>query len=146
VRLWDDSVRGLLGRSEVLPLLTPTWDKRYLPLGTEGAGFSQRPLPLRALFLLREREDSDAAPRIEAVPPLAAFPEIMGNLLTPRDIPDESAEVDFRFSSRLVARVPAFTLTAHADPARLGELCRLVADRVAGLPHPDRAPAPPTHV
>lgn len=146
VRLWDDSVRGLLGRSEVLPLLTPSWEKRYLPLGTEGAGFSARPLPLRALFLLREREDSDRAPRIEEVPPLAAFPEIMGNLLTHRELPDESAEVDFRFSSRLVARVPAFALTAHADPARLGELCRRVADHVAGLPRPSGAFTAPAHV
>jgi hypothetical protein len=146
VRLWDDSVRGLLGRSEALPLLTPSWEKRYLPLGTEEAGFSQEPLPLRAIFLLREREDSGRAPRIEEVPPLAAFPEIIGNLLANRNIPDESAEVDFRFSSRLVERVPVFALTAHADPARLGELCRLVADRVAGLPRPPAAPAEPAHV
>jgi hypothetical protein len=146
VRLWDDSVRGLLGRSEALPLLTPTWEKRYLPLGTEGAEFSRRPLPLRAIFLLREREDSGRAPRIEVVPPLAAFPEVMGNLLTHRDIPDESAEVDFRFSSRLVERVPVFALTAHADPARLGELCRLVADRVARLPRPSAAPTDAAHV
>ena len=146
VRLWDDSVRGLLGRSEALPLLTPTWEKRYLPLGTEESGFSQRPLPRRAIFLLREREDSDRAPRIEEMTPLAAFPEIMGNLLTHRELPDESAEVDFRFSSRLVGRVPVFALTAHADPARLGELCRRVADRVAGLPRPSDASAPPAHV
>jgi hypothetical protein len=70
----------------------------------------------------------------------------MGNLLTHRDIPDESAEVDFRFSSRLVARVPVFALTAHADPARLGELCRRVAERVAALPRPAGAPNSPAHV
>ena len=94
----------------------------------------------------RQREDSDRAPRIEAISPLAAFPEIMGNLLTHRDIPDESAEVDFRFSSRLAGRVPVFALTAHADPARLAELCRLVAGRVAGLPHPSGASTPAAHV
>jgi hypothetical protein len=146
LRLWDDSVRGLLGRSEVLPLLTPSWEKRYLPLGSEGTGFSQRPLPLRAVFLLREREDSDRAPRIEEVPPLAAFPEIIGNLLASGDIPDESGDAGFRFSSRLVGRVPVFALTAHADPARLGELCRRVAARVAGLPRPSGTPAAPAHV
>jgi hypothetical protein len=145
VRLWDDSVRGLLGRSELLPLLTPTWEKRYLPLGAGRGEFTRRPLPLRALFLLREREDSGRAPRIDPIPPLAAFPEILGNLLTNRAIPGESAEVDFRFSSRLVESVPAFALTAHADPARLGELCRLVADRVAALPRP-AVPASPAHV
>jgi len=146
LRLWDDSVRGLLGRSEVLPLLTPTWEKRYLPLGAEGAEFTRRPLPLGAIFLLREREDSGRSPRIEEVPPLAAFPEILGNLLANQDIPDESADVDFRFSSRLVERVPVFALTAHADPARLGELCRLVADRVAQLPRSPGAPSEPAHV
>lgn len=141
VRLWDDSVRGLLGRSESLPLLTPTWDKRYLPLGAGSGEFTRRSLPLRALFLLREREDSGDAPRIERIPPLAAFPEIMANLLTNRAIPGESAEVDFRFSSRLVEAVPVFALTAHADPTRLGELCRRVADHVAALPRPSGAPA-----
>ena len=138
LRLWDDSVEGLLGRSDVLPLLTPSWEKRYLPLGTGGTGFSERPLPLRALFLLREREDSDRAPRIEEASPLAAFPEIIGNLLANRAVPDPSA--DFRFSTALAGRVPVFTLTAHADPARLGELCRRVAERVATLPHPAGAP------
>ena len=146
VRLWDDSVRGLLGRSELLPLLTPTWEKRYLSLGTGGAGFSDRPLPLRAIFLLREREESDRAPRIEEISPLAAFPEIIGNLLANQAVADESAEVDFRFSSRLVEQVPVFALTAHADPARLGELCRCVADRVAALPRPAAVPHAPAHV
>ena len=139
LRLWDDSVEGLLGRSDLLPLLTPSWEKRYLPLGTGGTGFSERPLPLRALFLLREREDSDRAPRIEEASPLAAFPEIIGNLLANRAVPDPSA--DFRFSSALAGRVPVLTLTAHADPARLGELCRRVAERVTTLPHPSGAPA-----
>lgn len=143
VRLWDDAVRGLLGRSEALPLLTPTWDKRYLPLGTAGAGFSRKPLPLRAIFLLREREDSPRAPRVEEIPPLAAFPELLGNLLANRDLPGQ-AEADFRFSSLLAGRVPVLALTAHADAARLGELCRLVAGRVAALPHP--TPAAPAHV
>jgi len=140
VRLWGEAVRGLLGRSEALPLLTPTWDKRYLPLGTGQAGFSARPLPVRALFLLRGREDAAAAPRIEPVPPLAAFPAILANVLASQGVPDDQAGDDFRFSSRLAERVPAFALTAHADPARLGALCRLVADRVAALP--DLSPAP----
>lgn len=146
VRLWEDSVRGLLGADQDLPLLTPTWEKRYLALGDGRAEFTRRPLPLRAIFLLQEREDSDRAPRIEEIPPLAAFPQVMGNLLSHRDIPGESAEVDFRFSSMLVARVPVFALTAHADPARLGELCRRVAGRVAALPNPFADPTSSLHV
>ncbi|HYJ78817.1 MAG TPA: hypothetical protein VEW03_04420 [Longimicrobiaceae bacterium] len=146
VRLWDDSVHGLWGGRRVLPLLTPTWEKRYLPLSAERAEFTQRPLPLRAIFLLREREASERAPRIEEMSPLAAFPLIMGNLLANQAIPDESAEVDFRFSSLLVERVPAFSLVAHSDPLRLGDLCRLVAARVAGLPRDPAAAAPLSHV
>lgn len=146
VRLWDDSVAGLLGASEALPLLTPSWEKRYLPLGTDDAAFSAQPLPLRAIFLLREREESDQAPRIEPVTPLAAFPAIIGNLLAGQAFADESAEVAFRFSTRLVQRVPVFALTAHTDPQRLPELCRLVADRVAALPRPSAAPGAATHV
>ncbi|MFL5385713.1 MAG: hypothetical protein ACJ8GN_24630 [Longimicrobiaceae bacterium] len=144
VRLWGDSVRGLLGASEALPLLTPTWEKRYLPLGASRAGFSRRPLPLQAIFLLRDREDAADAPRIEAIPPLAAFPQILANLLANQAVPDPSA--DFRFSSGLAARVPVFALTPHADPARLGELCRRVAECVATLPRPSAVPDRAAHV
>jgi len=145
VRLWGDAVHGLLGDREALPLLTPTWDKRYLPLGSERAAFSRRPLPLRALYLLGEREDSAAAPRIAPVPPLAAFPQVLANVLASQGVPGEPAQVDFRFSSRLVERVPAFALTPHADPARLGELCRRVAAHAAALPLP-AAPGAAAHV
>ena len=53
--------------------------------------------------------------------------------MTNRAIPGEPPEIDFRFSSMLVERVPTFSLTANADPARLPDLCRLVARHVADL-------------
>ena len=133
VRLWDDAVTGLLGSAEALPLLTPTWDKRYLPLNSAHGEFAEDPLPIAAMYLLRDREAEMSAPRIEPLSRLAAFPEVLGHLLTNRAIPGEPPEIDFRFSSMLVERVPTFSLTANADPARLPDLCRLVARHVADL-------------
>jgi hypothetical protein len=133
VRLWDDSVQGLMGSADALPLLTPTWEKRYLPLNTANERFVREPLPLGALYFLREREPSDLAPRIENLSSLEAFPELLAHMLTNRAVRGEAAEVDFRFCANLLHHVPAFSLTAHADPARLPELCSLVAAHAATL-------------
>lgn len=35
LRLWEDSVTQLAGKPDALPLLTPNWNKRYLPLDDE---------------------------------------------------------------------------------------------------------------
>jgi hypothetical protein len=59
VRLWPDSVRLLCGDGDALPRLTPTWDKRALDFTRLGLRFHSRPLPLRAVYLLCDAQDSD---------------------------------------------------------------------------------------
>ena len=49
--LWPDSVKELLGSPDALPLLTPNWDKRYLPLDGVRATFQSEPKPLGAIYL-----------------------------------------------------------------------------------------------
>ena len=81
VRLWDDSVERLFGSAEALPLLTPTWDKRYLDVHERGM-FEDRPLPLSAVFVLDDRVASDEAPRVRALSRREAFAAVLAHLHT----------------------------------------------------------------
>src|SRR5207244_6105024 len=56
VNLWPDSVRRLFGSEDALPRITPTWEKRYLPLGQKGHPFASKPLPLAAVYILDSRD------------------------------------------------------------------------------------------
>lgn len=125
VRLWPHSVEILYGRPDALPLLTPTWDKRYLPLGGTGV-FATEPLPLRAIFLLEEREDADDAPRVLPIAPAEAFMQMVAN--TYRNLvlsPDERVR-EFQTLHRLLRTTPVYRIIPHADPARLDDLLDLI--------------------
>ena len=54
LRLWPDSVASLFGAPDALPLLTPNWDKRFLPLNQNGFAFRDQALPLGAIYYLGE--------------------------------------------------------------------------------------------
>ena len=71
--LWPDSVKELLGSPDALPLLTPNWDKRYLPLDGVRATFQSEPKPLGAIYLLAPRMSDSRAPRVEEIAPRDAL-------------------------------------------------------------------------
>src|SRR4029077_13087009 len=56
-RLWlrPDMVETLFGSIDALPLLAPSWEKRYLDLNTAGPGLPLGPKPLAAIYVLSER-------------------------------------------------------------------------------------------
>jgi hypothetical protein len=122
VRLWDDSVRRLFGSSSALPLLTPSWDKRYLDVSDRGL-FETRPLPLRALFVLDARTDEDDAPRVERLRGRAAIVAILAQLHSVWMLPLSPQRAHFELAGRLARAVPVFGLAPHRDPARLGTMC-----------------------
>ena len=72
VRLWQDSVAHLFGSPGALPLLTPTWEKRFLDV-SHGGLFEDRPLPLLAVFVLENRVDAEDAPWVERLTGREAF-------------------------------------------------------------------------
>src|SRR6185369_332600 len=74
--LWPDIVKELLGSSDALPLLTPNWDKRYLPLDGVRANFEPAPKPLGIIYLLATRGGNVDAPRLEEVRPREALLEL----------------------------------------------------------------------
>ena len=125
IRLWPDSVEMLCGSPEVLPLLTPTWDKRYLALGGEGPEFLHESLPLRAIVLLAPREGS-GAPRVEPVPPAEALIHLVGNTYKNLLLDRDQRVSEFRFLHRLLARIPVWRAVPHTDPAHLDALVDLL--------------------
>jgi hypothetical protein len=123
----------LYGDRAALPLLTPTWDKRYLPLGEGDIAFCREPLPLRTLFILGPRQDLDA-PRIESVTTAEAFIYLVGNTYRNLLLDQEQRTQEFRFLHRLLEAVPVQRVFAHKDPARIGELLDLILDASAEAP------------
>jgi hypothetical protein len=133
IRLWPDSVEMLYGSPEVLPLLTPTWDKRYLALGGEGPEFLHEPLPLRAIVLLAPREAA-GAPRVEAVAPAEALIHLVGNTYKNLLLDRDQRVSEFRFLHRLLERIPVWRAVPHTDPAHLDALVDLLLHLPPGSP------------
>jgi hypothetical protein len=122
--LWPDAVLNLFGRSDALPPLTSTWEKRYLPLGS--GSFEPVRRPLSAIYLLSPRTKEPSAPRVEGISAREAVLELVQNtymnwLLDRRQ---RAAELDFL--SRLASNVSVRRLIPHADPARIDQLCDLI--------------------
>lgn len=129
VCIWPDSVEKLLGRSDALPLLTPNWEKRYLPLDGVLAAFQPERCPVRAIYLLAPRAKEERAPRIEAMTQKEALLELVQNTYM-NWLPDREQQArEFETLAHLVARVPVRRIVAHRDPRRLDALCgAIVAD------------------
>src|SRR5438876_10672180 len=77
VCLWPDAAEKLLGTKEALPNLTPTWDKKYLPLDGERASFAEGIAPLGAVYLLGERAADERTPRVEEMSGREALLELV---------------------------------------------------------------------
>src|SRR4029077_3802443 len=55
VCLWPDAVGKLLGNPGALPRLTPTWEKRFLPLDGVRGKFAGEKRPVGLIYLFGER-------------------------------------------------------------------------------------------
>ncbi len=129
LRLWDASEQMLFGTVGQLPLMTPTWDKRALPLG-DAHPFHAAPAPLGDLFIIAPRADDAHAPYVEVMRPRVAFMELVANtyanyLLDDAMRAEEMGALDALLRGRRVRR-----LVPHADPSRLEALVRCVRDAV----------------
>ena len=121
IRLWPETVRARHGSEEALPLLTPTWSKRYLDVRAQ---FQSGPLPLGAIVILRERV---AGPPVVA--PLAghaAAMQLVANSSMALYLDPQMRAEELDRVAAVVERVPLFTASASDDVARLGELCEAI--------------------
>ncbi len=140
VRLWPESVRALYGSDEALPLLTPNWEKRYLPLDENRESFQPDPLPLAAIYILDERSEQAAEPAIETVAPQAALVSLITNSYVNYLLDKTMRSQEFDFLGRLVNRVPVRRVLPLAGPEHLPGLCRVIAEDFRSLVRAAHAP------
>lgn len=79
IRLWDQGAGLVTVPGETLPTLTPTWPKRAFDLAARGSARAGGPTPLGGIFLLAERDDDGAPPRIEALGAMEALTELLAH-------------------------------------------------------------------
>jgi hypothetical protein len=131
--LWPDSVRQLLGSSDGLPLLTPNWEKRYLPLDGVRASFEPERKPLGAIYLLSPRVDDSDAPRIEEMAPRDALLALVQNTYMNYLLDRDQRAAEFDILAKIVDRLPVRRIVPHADPARLSALCDLIIEDATAI-------------
>lgn len=127
VNLWPDSVRALFGAEDALPRITPTWDKRYLPLDQNGHRFASKPLPLGAIYVLGERDANLTAPVVEEVAAGEALMTLVANTYVNYLLDRDMRRREFDVLGRLLARVPLRHVRPVANPFGLSDLCETIA-------------------
>lgn len=135
LRLWDESERILFGTSGRLPLLTPTWDKRALPLGREHP-FHESPAPLGDLFLLAPRSEDPRAPRVEALRRGDAFMQLVANTYANYLLDDTMRGHEMRALDAVLRGRRIQRLVPHADPSRLDALVACVHEAMGDEDEP----------
>lgn len=126
--LWPESVETLFGSSGALPLLTSTWDKRYLPLNDERHLFYSKTLPIGSIYIVGNRGDSPDWPVVKEMRSGEGLISLISNTYM-NYIPEMDVHTrEFSLLARVAADVPIRRLHPHTDPSRLSKLCQTVID------------------
>ncbi len=137
VNLWPDSVLTLFGSEDALPRITPTWDKRYMPLGQNGRHFGSRPLPLGAIYILDSRDGALTSPVVEEVSGEEAFMALVANTYVNYLLDQDMRRTEFDVLSRVVSETPMRRVRPPAEPSAIFDLCQAIAadaKRVMAVP------------
>lgn len=135
VRLWPESVAGLFGSVDMLPLMTPNWEKRFLGLNAPGYSFQSEPLPLAAIYFLAPREVvSTIQPVVETVRSAEALMSLVSDSYAANYIHKSFRAIEFEVLGRLVQSVPLRRVAASADFSRIDELCHAITQDLQTLP------------
>jgi hypothetical protein len=144
ITLWPDSVRQLFASTHELPLVVAGWEKRFLPLDGSVASFTDRPVPLGAIYLLAPRSNEGGAPFIERVSQRQAALALVQNTYMNYLLSKEQRAAEFFAIANLVAGVTCYRVTPHADPSRLRDLASVIeshATKVISKLEPSRSHA-----
>jgi hypothetical protein len=133
IRLWSDTVTALYGAPNRLPQLTDSWEKRCLDHRHQGYQFQSHPLPLGAIYLLRERSTDASVPEIAAVSRTQGLLDLIFNRYT-NNLPDKVMQAHcFEVLSQVVRQVPIRQITPLDNLDTLPQLCDLlIADFQTG--------------
>lgn len=128
VNLWPDSVRQLFGAEDALLRITPTWDKRYLPLGQNGRRFASSPLPLGAIYILGGRDSALTGPVIEEISWKEAFMALVANTYVNYLLDQDMRRTEFEVLGRIISEIPVRRVRAPEEPSAIFGLCKAIAD------------------
>ena len=131
LNLWPDSGRMLVGAEGVLPRITPTWDKLYMPLEQGGRRFAAQSLPLSTIYVLGEREEHLEAPVIEEITGSQALMTLVTHTYVNYLLEPAMQIRDFDVLSRMVAQVPIRRVRPATGLRKLNALCDAIACDVA---------------
>lgn len=132
LRLWPRSVEILYGDANALMPITPSWDKRDLPLAVLEQ-FHNQPARLAALYVLEERSDAASAPSIEPLQGGQRLLALVANTYRNDLIDAQNRAAEFEALAPLVQRVRMRRVVPHRDQQRLDALCELLVDDVRQL-------------
>ena len=134
VNLWPDSVRALFGAHEALPRITPTWEKRYLPLGQNGHQFTSSPLSLEAIYILGGRDSALTGPLIEELSGKEAFMVLVANTYVNYLLDQNMRRREFDVLSRVITEIPVRRVRAPEATSAIFDLCEAVANDAKRVP------------
>ena len=106
LRLWSDSVEQLFGTSDALPLLTPNWDKRFLPLDEGGFDFRDQALPLGAIYFLDEWRNNAGETTIVEATRQRAMMTLIANSSQNLLLTASMRRNEFEAVGKLISKVP----------------------------------------
>jgi hypothetical protein len=126
VCLWPDAVENLFGARDVLPQLTPTWEKFFLPLDGRNAKFEEHRQDISAVYVFAPRVDEVDAPRIETMSSREALLSLVQNTYMNWLLDRKQRAAEFDALGKLITQVPVRRIMPHLDPGRIGVLCELI--------------------
>jgi hypothetical protein len=110
-----------------LPRITPTWDKRYLPLDQNSHHFAPSALPLGAIYVLDSRDSALAAPIVEEMSGEQAFITLVANSYVNYLLDRDMRRTEFDVLSRVVSEIPIRRVRPPAEPSAIFNLCEAIA-------------------
>lgn len=134
-RIWlrPDMVESLFGSSDALPLLSPSWEKRYLDLNAAGPGWPLEPKPLAAIYVLSERANEPERPEVTAAAPRDTLLQLLCNTYMNHLLDPRMRAQEFATLSRLQQSLPVRMVYPHQDASRISQLCQVICADLADL-------------
>lgn len=129
MKMWEDEAKYFLGSYEELDTVHPLYNKRRIPVGTDGFGsFCDRIQPIAA-FYLPDRQSSDCGIRIEAVSPRDAVIEIIRNSFSAGIVEAMGMQIErMQFFVQMLKRIPMRRLIYPSGFQNLPEVNRAVME------------------
>jgi hypothetical protein len=118
----------LFDSPDALPLITPTWSKRYLDLTQDQYWFQDTPLPLAAIYLLDGRQDDADDSGVEAVLGADALITLIAHTYVNYLLDQSVRAAEFDFLADLLGQVPVRRVTAHGHNYPIHQLCDVILD------------------